>query len=91
LGFDVNYVTSSPPDKAAFNADAYAFSKREKVVAPWEFAVTLTDPQWAYISVGRAGHGMEAPPNAHCEIWVDGQLATQNTGPTTAFCQLSQW
>jgi hypothetical protein len=91
LSFDVNYVISSPPNKQAFNADANTFSKRENVVAPWETAVTLSDPQWAYISVGRAGHAMEAPPNAHCEIWVDGQLAVQNTGPTTAFCQLSRW
>lgn len=91
LSFDVNYVTSSPASKQAFNADANAFSKRDNVVAPWETTATLADPQWAYISVGRAGHAMEAPPNAHCEIWVDGQLAVQNTGPTTAFCQLSHW
>ena len=91
LSFDINYVTSSPADLAAFNADANAYSTRGSFVVPWEATATLADPQWAYISVARAGHAMEAPPNAHCEIWVDGQLAVQNTGPTTAFCQLSQW
>jgi hypothetical protein len=89
--FDINYVTSSPADLQAFNADASAYSTRGSFVAPWETTATLADPQWAYISVARAGHAMEAPPNAHCEIWVDGQLAVQNTGPTTAFCQLSRW
>ncbi|MFI5508817.1 hypothetical protein ACIA48_15195 [Mycobacterium sp. NPDC051804] len=91
LSFDINYVTSSPADLQAFNADANAYSTRGKFVVPWEATATLSDPQWAYISVARAGHAMEAPPNAHCEIWVDGQLAVQNTGPTTAFCQLSRW
>jgi len=91
LSFDINYVISSPADLKAFNADANAYSTRGNFVVPWEATATLTDPQWAYISVARAGHAMEAPPNAHCEIWVDGQLAVQNTGPTTAFCQLSQW
>ena len=91
LSFDINYVISSPADLQAFNADASAYSTRGSFVTPWEATATLADPQWAYISVARAGHAMEAPPNAHCEIWVDGQLAVQNTGPTTAFCQLSRW
>ncbi len=91
LSFDINYVTNSPADLKAFNADANAYSTRGSFVVPWEATATLADPQWAYISVARAGHAMEAPPNAHCEIWVDGQLAVQNTGPTTAFCQLGQW
>jgi hypothetical protein len=91
LSFDINYVISSPADLQAFNADSSFYSTRGSFVAPWEATATLADPQWAYISVARAGHAMEAPPNAHCEIWVDGQLAVQNTGPTTAFCQLSRW
>jgi hypothetical protein len=91
LSFDINYVISSPANLQAFNADASAYSTRGSFVTPWEATATLADPQWAYISVARAGHAMEAPPNAHCEIWVDGQLAVQNTGPTTAFCQLSRW
>jgi hypothetical protein len=91
LSFDINYVISSPADLQAFNADSSAYSTRGSFVTPWEATATLADPQWAYISVARAGHAMEAPPNAHCEIWVDGQLAVQNTGPTTAFCQLSRW
>jgi hypothetical protein len=91
VGFDVNYLVNQPPNKEAYNADAYAFLKKDRVDSPWEFSTTLADPQWAIINASAAAHAMQAPPNAHCEIWVDGQLAVQNTGPYTAFCQLSRW
>jgi hypothetical protein len=91
VGFDVNYLINQPPSKEAYNADAYAYLKKERLDAPWEFSTTLADPQWAIINASAAVHAMQAPPNAHCEIWVDGQLAVQNTGPYTAFCQLSRW
>lgn len=91
VGFDVNYLVNQPPNKEAYNANAYAFLKKDRVDSPWEFSTTLADPQWAIINASAAAHAMQAPPNAHCEIWVDGQLAVQNTGPYTAFCQLSRW
>jgi hypothetical protein len=90
-GFDVNYLVNQPPNKEAYNADAYAFLKKDRINSPWEITTTLADPQWAIINASAAAHAMAAPPNAHCEIWVDGQLAVQNTGPYTAFCQLSNW
>lgn len=91
VGFDVNYLVHQPPSKEAYNADAYAFLVKDRVNSPWEFATTLEDPQWAIINVSAAAHAMQGPPNAHCEIWVDGQLAVENTGPYTAICQLSRW
>jgi hypothetical protein len=94
-GFDLNYLTAQPPSKEAYNADAYAFLKKDRVdVAPdrpWVFEATLEDPQWAIMNASAAAHAMQGPPNAHCEIWVDGQLAVQSDGPYTAFCQLSRW
>lgn len=91
VGFDVNYLINQPPSKDAYNADAYSFLKKDRVDSPWEATTTLADPQWAIINASAAAHAMQGPPNAHCEIWVDGQLAVQNSGPYTAFCQLSRW
>jgi hypothetical protein len=91
VGFDVNFLVNQPPNKDAYNADAYAFLKKERVNSPWEATTTLEDPQWAIINASAAAHAMQGPPNARCEIWVDGQLAVQNSGPYTAFCQLSRW
>jgi hypothetical protein len=91
VSFDVNYLINQPASKDAYNADAYAYLKKDRVDAPWSFEATLADPQWAIINASAAAHAMQAPPNAHCEIWVDGQLAVQNSGPYTAFCQLSRW
>jgi hypothetical protein len=91
VSFDVNYLINQPASKDAYNADAYAYLKKDRVDAPWESSATLADPQWAIINASAAAHAMQGPPNAHCEIWVDGQLAVQNSGPYTAFCQLSRW
>jgi hypothetical protein len=94
-GFDLNYLTAQPPSKEAYNTDAYAYLKKDRVNlapgVPWVFETTLEDPQWAIMNASAAVHAMQAPPNAHCEIWVDGQLAVQADGPYTAFCQLGQW
>jgi hypothetical protein len=94
-GFDLNYLTAQPPSKEAYNADAYAYLKKGRVNlapgTPWVFETTLEDPQWAIMNASAAAHAMQAPPNAHCEIWVDGQLAVQSDGPYTTFCQLGQW
>jgi hypothetical protein len=93
--FDLFYLTTQPPSKEAYNADAYAFVKREKVnVAPgvpWVFETTLADPQWAILTVSSTTHGGQAAPNSHCEIAVDGQLAVQQDAPYNLQCQLSQW
>ena len=93
--FDLFYLTAQPPSMAAFNADAYAFAKREKVSlapgVPWVFETTLEDPQWAILTVSSTTRGGQAAPNAHCDIAVDGQVAVQHDDPYNVRCQLSKW
>ena len=93
--FDLFYLTSQPPSMEAFNADAYAFAKREKVNlaagVPWMFETTFADPQWAILTVSSTRRGGQAAPNAHCDIAVDGQVAVQHDDPYNVRCQLSQW
>ena len=93
--FDLFYLTAQPPSMEAFNADAYAFAKREKVSlapgVPWVFETTFEDPQWAILTVSRTTRGGQAAPNARCEIAVDGQVAVQHDDPYNVRCQLSQW
>jgi hypothetical protein len=88
---EVSYLVAAPPSMEAYNADPYAFLKREEVATPWEFTTTLTDPQWALIQTGRAGHGGQANPHPRCEIIVDGQSAASDTQESAAFCKLSRW
>ena len=89
--FQVNYLTAQPPSKDAYNADPYAFLKKEEVPTPWEFTTTLEDPQWATIDASIGFHRALAQPNPHCEIQVDGVVVSQSGGPFTARCQLSNW
>ena len=93
--FDLFYLTTQPPSMEAFNADAYAFAKREKVNLapgePWVFETTLEDPAWAILTVSSTTRGGQAAPNAHCDIAVDGQVLVQHDDPYNVRCQLSQW
>lgn len=93
--FDLFYLTAQPPSKAAYNADAYAFVKKETVNvapgAPWVFETTLADPQWAILTVSSTTHGGQAAPNPHCDVAVDGQVVVQQDAPYNVVCQLSQW
>ena len=93
--FDVFYLTSQPPSMEAFNADAYAFAKREKVNlapgVPWVFETSFEDPQWAILTVSSTTRGGQAAPNAHCDIAVDGQVQVAHDDPYNVRCQLSQW
>lgn len=93
--FDLFYVTSQPPSMEAFNADAYAYAKREKVNlapgVPWVFETTMADPNWAILQVSSTTRGGMAAPNAHCDIAVDGQVLTQHDDPYNVRCQLGQW
>jgi hypothetical protein len=94
-GFDVYYLTAQPPSKEAYDADPYAFLKSERVDlapgVPWVFETTLADTQWAIITASTAVHAMQSPPNPHCEIAIDGQVAVQQDGPYTVQCQMKQW
>ena len=93
--FDLFYLINQPPNKQAYNADAYAFVKRETVNlapgVPWVFETTLADPQWAILTVSSTTHGGQAAPNPHCEIAIDGQVVVQQDAPYNLQCQGSQW
>lgn len=93
--YTINYLIAQPPSKEAYNADAYAYLKKEEVVlqpgVPFVFETTLEDPQWAIITASTGVHAMQGSPNPHCEIAIDGQVAVQQDGPYTVQCQLSQW
>ncbi len=93
--FDVTYLVNQPADKAAYNADAYSFIKRDTVTIapgqPWTFETTLADPQWAYVWASSTTKGGQAAPNAHCEVSVDGQIVIQGDHPYSPLCQGAQW
>ncbi|QEM48355.1 hypothetical protein FZ046_17840 [Mycolicibacterium grossiae] len=89
------YLVSQPPSMEAYNADPYAFMKRETLNldpgTPWVFETTLADPQWAILSVSSTTRGMQAAPNPHCDIAIDGQVAVQQDAPYNPRCQLTKW
>lgn len=93
--FELFYLTSQPASMDAYNDDAYAYAKRERVTVtpeqPWVFETNLADPQWAIVSVSSTARGGMAPPNAHCDIAVDGVVAVAADHPYSPWCQLSQW
>ncbi|MCB0942884.1 MAG: hypothetical protein KDB72_21895 [Mycobacterium sp.] len=93
--FDLYYLVAQPPSKAAYDADAYSYLKKESVTVgpdqPWVFETSLADPNWAILTVSSTTHGGQAAPNPHCEIAVDGQVAVQQDAPYNLQCQLKQW
>ena len=93
--FTVTYLTAQPASKDAYNANSYAYMKRETVNvspgAPWTFSATFADPQWAFLQVSSTTHGGQAAPDAHCEVAVDGQVAIAQDAPYSPQCFLSRW
>ncbi|MHA3022246.1 hypothetical protein ACXPWS_18575 [Mycobacterium sp. BMJ-28] len=93
--FQVLYLTAQPADKAAYNADAYSFVKRETINVgpdtPWVFETTLADPQWAILQVSSTTKGGVGAPNPHCDVAVDGQVIVAQDAPYSLVCQGSQW
>lgn len=93
--FQVLYLTAQPADKAAYNADAYSYVKRETInVAPdrpFVFETTLADPQWAILQVSSTTKGGVGAPNPHCDVAVDGQILVAQDAPYSVVCQGSQW
>lgn len=93
--FQVLYLTTQPADKAAYNADAYTYVKRETInVAPdrpWTFETTLADPQWAILQVSSTTKGGVGAPNPHCDVAVDNQVIVAQDAPYSVVCQGSQW
>jgi hypothetical protein len=90
--FDLYYITSQPPTKAAYDADSYSYLKKDAVNVgpgtPWVFETTLADPNWAILTVSSTTHGGRAAPNPHCEISVDGQVVVQQDAPYNLQCKL---
>jgi len=93
--FQVFYLTAQPPSKDAYNADAYAYAKRETINvgpgAPWVFETTLADPQWAILQVSSTTKGSVGPPNAHCEVAAGDQIIAAQDNPYSVTCQGTQW
>ncbi|MGN7778968.1 hypothetical protein ACTJJE_05535 [Mycolicibacterium sp. 22603] len=93
--FQVFYLTAQPPSMAAYNADAYAYAKRETITvgpgAPWVFETTLADPQWAILQVSSTTKGSVGAPNAHCDILAGDQVIAAADNPYSPICQGSQW
>jgi hypothetical protein len=93
--FNLFYSFAAPPNKAAYDADPYAFVKSEKVSlapgVPWVFETTMSDPQGVLLTASGAAHAMQADPNPRCEISVDGQVVLDQTGPFSVQCQLHPW
>lgn len=93
--FQLFYLTAQPPSLDAFNADAYAYAKRETVNvapgAPWVFETTLADPQWAILQVSSTTKGGVGAPNAHCEIVAGDQVIAAQDNPYSPWCQGTQW
>jgi hypothetical protein len=91
----VLYLTAQPADKAAYNADAYSYVKRETInVAPdrpFVFETTLADPQWAILQVSSTTKGGVGAPNPHCDVAVDGQVIVAQDAPYSVVCQGTQW
>jgi hypothetical protein len=93
--FQVLYLTAQPPSKDAYNADAYAYVKRETITvgpgAPWVVETTLADPQWAVFQVSSTTKGGVGAPNVHCDIAADGQVISAQDAPYSVWCQGTQW
>jgi hypothetical protein len=93
--FDLYYLTTQPPSKEAYDANPYAFLKKDQATlapgVPWVFETTLADPQWAILTVSSTTHGGQAAPNPHCDIAVDGQVVVQQDAPYNLQCQLRPW
>ncbi|MUM18482.1 MULTISPECIES: hypothetical protein [unclassified Mycobacteroides] len=89
-------LQTEPASKAAYDSDAAKYlvrnSTRIAPDAPFVVETTLNDPtQWAYVSASAAAKAVTGAPVFHCEIYVDGVLATQSDGETAVTCALRQW
>jgi hypothetical protein len=93
--FDLTYLTAAPANKTAYNADAYAYIKRDTLTigpdTPWTFEATLTTPNWAFLQAASTVHAGRGAPNAHCEITVDGQSIAAADNPYNPQCFPSPW
>jgi len=92
---ELYYLVNQPPNKAAYNADAYSYVQKVPVAlapgVPWTFTANLADPQWAILTVSSTTHGGQAAPNVSCDIAVDGHSVAHDQQPYNPRCQLANW
>ena len=89
----INYLTTEPPNQAAFNADSSKYLTYVEAPidpgTPWVMQTTLTDPnQWAIVT---ASGVLRTNPQFHCEIAVDGQTVVTQDGGSGVSCALRPW
>ncbi|SKF87882.1 Conserved membrane protein of uncharacterised function [Mycobacteroides abscessus subsp. massiliense] len=89
-------LQNEPPSKSAYDTESSKYlvrnSTRIAPDAPFVVETTLNDPtQWAYVSASAAAKAVTGAPVFHCEVYVDGSLATQADGETAVTCSLRQW
>ncbi|MBA0044760.1 hypothetical protein [Mycobacterium sp. NPDC050853] len=89
-------LQNEPPSKAAYDSESSKYlvrnSTRISPDAPFVVETTLNDPtQWAYVSASAAAKAVTGAPVFHCEVFVDGALATQADGETAVTCALRKW
>ncbi|MGH3727079.1 MAG: hypothetical protein ACRDUS_23475 [Mycobacterium sp.] len=89
-------LQTEPASAAAYDSDAGKYlvrnSTRISPDAPFVVETTLNDPtQWAYVSASAAAKAVTGAPVFHCEVYVDGALATQADGETAVTCSLRKW
>ncbi|CPX03728.1 Conserved membrane protein of uncharacterised function [Mycobacteroides abscessus] len=74
-------LQNEPPSKSAYDTESSKYlvrnSTRIAPDAPFVVETTLNDPtQWAYVSASAAAKAVTGAPVFHCEVYVDGALAT---------------
>ncbi|MBB4854471.1 hypothetical protein HNP40_001858 [Mycobacteroides chelonae] len=89
-------LQTEPPSQAAYDSESSKYlvrnSTRIAPDAPFVVETTLNDPtQWAYVSASAAAKAVTGAPVFHCEVYVDGALATQADGETAVTCSLRKW
>lgn len=90
--YSLYYLAVQPGSQAELDANSSAFLRNERVQIapgkPWVFETTVTDPSWAFVTAGSA---FRVPPNPHCEVIIDGQIAVQQDGVSGAQCMMRPW
>lgn len=89
-------LQNEPPSASAYDSESSKYlvrnSTRIAPDAPFVVETTLNDPtQWAYVSASAAAKAVTGAPVFHCEVYVDGALATQADGETAVTCSLRKW
>lgn len=96
----VRYMTSDPPNQAAFDSNSSQFLTT--VATPFSagdplvYTATLTNAtQWAFVSASGGCKWPDCSSGAvaelRCDIAVDGQVVVTNTATTAVTCTTRPW